>query len=116
MPEVIATFASAQFYRGGSRHQRACVSTGTSFPVPARVRRHLGPALAEARDQSGQDRERWQPARLRQPGRSASSSPTSPPTTTSAHQDWGVIVPYLAQAELIRRLLAGRIGTRRWSG
>ena len=110
MPEVIAEFASAQFYEG-------------RLETPPGLREHRGDlfrsalafvdtsALAwpERRDRSGADRERWGQRGYDNPGEARLLADLAI-HYDRAHQDWGVIVPYLAQAELIRRLLTGHAG------
>jgi len=111
MPEVIAKFASTQFLRGAARDP----------PPGLREYRDdfFRSALAfvdtsaldwpQRRDRSGQDRERFGQRGYDNPGE-ARMLRRSGIRYDHAHQDWGVIVPYLAQAELIRRLLTGRAG------
>ena len=110
MPEVIATFASVQFYGG-------------RLETPAGLREHRDELFRSAlafvdtsaldwpkrRDRSGRDRERWGQRGYDNPGEARLLADLAL-HYDQAHQDWGVIVPYLAQAELIRRLLTGRAG------
>ena len=110
MPEVIAKFASTQFYEG-------------RLETPPGLREHrddfFRSALAfvdtsaldwpQRRDRSGQDRERFGQRGYDNPGEARMLADLAI-RYDHAHQDWGVIVPYLAQAELIRRLLTGRAG------
>ncbi len=110
MPEVIAKFASKQFYEG-------------RLETPPGLREHrpdlFGSALAfidtsaldwpARRDRSGQDRERFGQRGYDNPGEARMLADLAV-RYDQASSDWGVIVPYLAQAELIRRLLTGRAG------
>lgn len=110
MPEVIAKLASMQFYEG-------------RLETPPRLREHRDDCFRSAlafidtsaldwprrRDRSGQDRERFGQRGYDNPGEARMLADLAI-HYDQAHQDWGVIVPYLAQAELIRRLLTGRAG------
>jgi hypothetical protein len=108
MPEVIAKFASTQFYEG-------------RLETPPGLREHRDGSFRSAlafidtsaldwprrRDRSGQ--ERFGQRGYDNPGEARMLADLAI-HYDQAHQDWGVIVPYLAQAELIRRLLTGRAG------
>lgn len=110
MPEVIAKFASAQFYGG-------------RLETPPGLREHcdelFGSPLAlvdtsalgwpERRDRSGGDRERWRQRGYDNPCEAQLLADLAI-HYDQAHQDWAVIVPYLAQAALIRGLLTGVAG------
>jgi AAA domain len=110
MPEVIAKFASVQFYDG-------------RLETPPRLREHRDELFRSAlafvdtsaldwptrRDRSGQDRERWGQRGYDNPGEARMLADLATHYYRT-HQDWAVIVPYMAQAELIRRLLTGRAG------
>jgi hypothetical protein len=110
MPEVIAKFASTQFYQG-------------RLETPPGLREHrsnlFGSALAfidtsaldwPARgDRPVQHRERFPQHGYDNPGEARMLADLAV-HYDQASADWGVIVPYLAQAELIRRLLTGRAG------
>jgi hypothetical protein len=110
MPEVIAKFASAQFYGGrletppGLREHR-----DELFRFPLAFVDTSALDWAKRRDRSGRARERW--------GQQGYDNPEEARLLADlaihydqAHQDWAVIVPYLAQAELIRRMLTGHAG------
>jgi hypothetical protein len=110
MPEVIAKFASAQFYEGrletppGLReHRDELFRSALAFVDTSAL------DWTERGDRSGQDRERWGQRGYDNPGEARMLADLAA-YYYHAHQDWGVIVPYLAQAELIRRLLTGRAG------
>ena len=110
MPEVIAKFASTQFYEG-------------RLETPPRLREHRDDLFRsplafidtsaldwpQRRDRSGQDRERFGQRGYDNPGEAQMLADLAV-YYYQAHQDWGVIVPYLAQAQMIRRLLVGRAG------
>jgi hypothetical protein len=110
MPEVIAKFASMQFYEGrletppGLReHRSSLFGSALAFIDTSALD---GPAR---RDRPGQDRERLGQRGYDNPGEARMLADLAV-HYDQASQDWGVIVPYLAQAELIRRLLTGRAG------
>lgn len=110
MPEVIAKFASTQFYggrlttpRGLREHQSDLFRSALALIDTSQM------DWAQRRDRSGHDRERF--------GQRGYDNPVEAQMLADlavhysrAHQDWAVIVPYLAQAELVRRLLAGCAG------
>ncbi len=110
MPEVIARFASATFYGGrletppGLREHRDRL-----FRSPLAFADTSALEWAKRRDRSGRDRERWGQQGYDNPGEARLLADLAI-RYDQAHQDWAVIVPYLAQAELIRRLLIGRAG------
>lgn len=110
MPEAIAKFASTQFYGGrlttppGLReHQSDLFRSALAFIDTSQM------AWAQRRDRSGYDRERFGQRGYDNPGEARMLADLAV-HYSRAHQDWAVIVPYLAQAELVRRLLAGRTG------
>jgi superfamily I DNA and/or RNA helicase len=110
MPEVIAKFASVQFYEG-------------RLETPPGLREHRDDVFRSALafidtsaldwrqrcDRSGQDRERFGQRGYDNPGEARMLADLAA-HYDQVHRDWGVIVPYQAQAELIRRLLTGRVG------
>jgi hypothetical protein len=110
MPEVIAQFASAHFYDGrlqtppGLREHRDELFRSALALVDTSALN-----WAKRRDRSGQDRERWGQRGYDNPGEARLLADLAI-RYHHAHQDWGIIVPYLAQAELIRRLLTGHAG------
>ena len=110
MPEVIARFASATFYGGrletppGLREHRDRL-----FRSPLAFVDTSALEWAKRRDRSGRDRERWGQQGYDNPGEARLLADLAM-HYDHAHQDWAVIVPYLAQAELIRRLLTGQAG------
>lgn len=110
MPEVIAKFASTQFYEGrletppGLREHR-----DDFFRSPLAFIDTSALDWPQRRDRSGHDRERFGQRGYDNPGEARMLADLAV-HYYQAHQDWGVIVPYLAQAEMIRRLLVGRAG------
>lgn len=107
MPEVVAEFVSAQFYEG-------------RLETPPGLREHnddlFGSPLAFI-DTSGLDWRQRRDRSARGRGRRGYDNPGEARMLADlavhydqAHRDWAVIVPYLAQAELIQRQLAGRVG------
>jgi hypothetical protein len=110
MPEVIAAFASAQFYGGrletppGLRTHRDDVFRSALVLVDT-----SDTEWPQRRERSGRDRERWGQQGYDNPGEARLLADLAT-YYDRAQRDWAVIVPYLAQAEYIRRLLAGLAG------
>jgi hypothetical protein len=110
MPEVIAQFASTQFYEGrlttptGLREHRSDLFRSALAFIDTS---ELG--WPQRRERSGQDRERFGQRGYDNPGEARMLADLAI-HYSRAHQEWAVIVPYLAQAELVRRLLAGHAG------
>ncbi len=110
MPEVVANFASAQFYEGrletplGLREHRDQLFRSAFALIDTSAL-----DWAKRGERSGKDRER-----LGQPGfdnlGEARLLASLAIHYDQAHQDWGVIVPYKAQATLIQGLLTGYVG------
>jgi hypothetical protein len=111
MPEVIAKFASTQFYSGrletppGLReHQDDLFRSPLAFIDTSALE------WARRRDQTGGDNERLNQRGYRNQGEAELLADLATHFART-HREWAVIVPYLAQAELIRKLLAGRAGS-----
>jgi ATP-dependent RNA/DNA helicase IGHMBP2 len=111
MPRVIAEFASARFYGGQLEtppdlrrlHEDELFGSALAFVDTSAV------DWARRQDRSGRHRERW--------GQLGYDNPQEARLLAALavhygrlHRDWAVIVPYRAQAELIRDLLTGRAG------
>jgi superfamily I DNA and/or RNA helicase len=111
MPEVIANFASTQFYRGrletppGLRQHRDDL-----FRSPLALIDTSALEWAKRRDQPGGSRERLNQRGYRNQLEAELLADLAV-HYARAHREWGVIVPYLAQAELIWKMLAGRAGS-----
>ena len=111
MPEVIAKFASTQFYGGrletppGLREHRDDL-----FRSPLALIDTSALEWARRRDQPAGDKERLNQRGYRNQGEAELLADLAT-YYACTHREWGVIVPYLAQAELIRKLLAGRAGS-----
>jgi hypothetical protein len=111
MPEVIARFASAQFYGGQLRtppglrtHRPDLFTSAFTFIDTSDLE------WPKRRDRSGRNRERWGQQGYDNPGEGRLLADLAI-HYDHAGQDWAVIVPYLAQAELIRKLLTGHAGS-----
>jgi AAA domain len=110
MPEVIANFASMQFYEGrletppGLREHRDDL-----FRSPLAFIDTSALEWAKRRDQPGGDKERLNQRGYRNQLEAELLADLAVHYART-HQEWGVIVPYLAQAELVRKMLAGRAG------
>jgi hypothetical protein len=111
MPQVIANFASTQFYKGllktppGLREHRDDL-----FRSPLAFIDTSALEWAKRRDQPGGDKERLNQRGYRNQCEAQLLADLAA-HYARAHREWGVIVPYLAQAELIRKMLADRAGS-----
>jgi hypothetical protein len=111
MPEVIAKFASTQFYNGrletppGLREHRDDL-----FRSPLAFIDTSALEWANRRDQPGGDKERLNQRGYRNRGEAELLADLAAHYART-HREWGIIVPYQAQAELIRKLLVGRVGS-----
>jgi hypothetical protein len=111
MPEVIAEFASTQFYGGRLRTPRGLREHRDDlFRSPLAFIDTSALEWAKRRDQPGGDKERLNQRGFRNQLEAELLADLAV-HYARAHREWGVIVPYLAQAELIRKMLVGRAGS-----
>lgn len=110
MPEVIARFASAQFYNkplttpsGLREHHDELFRSPLVFIDTSPLEQ------AKRKEQPGGNKERLNQRGYRNPCEAQLLADLAVHYART-DRDWGVIVPYKAQAELIRKLLGRRVG------
>lgn len=109
MPEVVADWISAEFYDGQLVTPEPRVHRDRLFGSPMAFVDTSGLDWPERKDRSGRDRERW--------GQKGYDNPAEARLLADLAvyyagfgAEWAIIVPYLAQAALVTRLLTGRVG------
>ncbi len=109
MPEVVANWISAEFYDGQLLTPEPRVHRDRLFGSPMAFVDTSGLDWPERKDRSGRDRERWGQKGYDNPAEARLLADLAA-YYARLDAEWAIIVPYLAQAALITRLLTGRIG------
>jgi len=108
MPEVVARWISAEFYDGQLVTPEPRAHRDRLFGSPMAFVDTSGLDWPERRDRSGRDRERWGQKGYDNPAEARLLADLAV-YYAGLGAEWAVIVPYLAQAALVTRLLTGPI-------